>query len=327
MHNKKSSKIGFSLGSLLKTKDVIDFSSKIDEHVNVDSLWIPESWGKEAFSILGAISQVTKRVKLGTSIINIYSRTPATIAMGAISIDILSNNRMIIGLGASTAAIVENLHGSNYNNPIVRMKEYIQSLKLLIRSKENTNYNGKIVKIKNFKILEKSNSAIPIYMAAVNKKMIQTGLKYADGLLFYLRPMDEIKNLLYEINKQLKIKTSLVIITSVSNKEPQKARERAAKTLAFYISVGKVYYNFLLKTEYKLEVEKIYKEYHNHGLESSIKNISTKMLDDFVIYGSVNDCTYQIKRFVNTGIDLPILQINPIEDKNGELSYKDFLEL
>jgi len=322
-----NSKIGFSLGSLLKTKNVIDFSSKIDEREHIDSVWVPEAWGREAFSILGAMSQVTKKVKLGTSIINIYSRTPATIAMGAISIDNLSNNRMIIGLGASTAAIVENLHGSKYNNPINRMKEYIQSLKLLTQSEENTNYNGKIVKIKNFKILEKSRSVIPIYIAAVNKKMILTGLKYADGLLFYLRPIDEIKNLLYEIKKQFKIKTSLVLITSVSNKEPQKARERAAKTLAFYISVGKVYYDFLLKTEYKLEVEKIYKEYHNHGLESSVENITTKMLDDFVIYGSVNDCNYQIKRFINTGIDLPILQINPIEDKDGELNYKDFLEL
>ncbi len=321
------SKIGFSLGSLLKTKNVMDFSSNIDRYEHIDSLWVPESWGKEAFSLLGAISQVTKRVKLGTSIINIYSRTPATIAMGAITIDNLSNNRMIIGLGASTASIVENLHGAKYNDPTIRMKEYIQSLRLLIKSNEKTNYDGKIVKIKNFKILERSRLDIPIHIAAVNKKMIQIGLEYADGLIFYLRPINEIKNMLYEIKNKLKINTSLVLITSVSNSEPQKAKERAAKTLAFYIAVGKVYYNFLSKTEFKIEVEKIYKEYHNHGLERSIENISTKMLDDIVVYGSVTDCKNQIQRFINTGIDLPILQMNPIDDKNGELNYKDFLEL
>ncbi|MDQ6724436.1 MAG: LLM class flavin-dependent oxidoreductase [Thermoproteota archaeon] len=320
-------KIGYSVGSLLKPKSIIDFSSTIDKYEHIDSLWIPESWGKEAFSILGAISQVTKRIKLGTSIINIYSRTPATIAMGAISLDILSNKRMIIGLGASTAAIIENLHGVEYSDPLIRMKEYIQSLRLLIKSDGNTNYNGKIVKIKNFKILEKSRLEIPIHIAAVNKKMIRIGLDYADGLLFYLRPINEIKNLLHEIKNKLKFNVSLVLITSVSNSEPQKAKERAAKTLAFYISVGKVYYDFLSKTEFKTEVENIYKEYHNHGLERSIENISTKMLDDLVVYGSVNDCNNQIKRFMNTGIDLPILQMNPVNDKNGELNYKDFLEL
>ena len=52
------------------------------------------------------------------------------------------------------------------------------------------------------------------------------------------------------------------------------------------------------------------------------------MLDDLVVYGSVNDCNYiKLKDLEILGIDLPILQINPIKDKNGELNYKDFLEL
>ena len=179
------------------------------------------------------------------------------------------------------------------------MKEYIQFLRLLIRSQEKTNYDGKIVKIKNFKILEKSRLEIPIHIAAVNEKMIQLGLEYADGLLFYLRPINELGNLLSKIKDKPNFNTSIILITSVSNNEPQKAKERVAKTLAFYIAVGKVYYNFLLKTDYKIEVEKIYKEYHNHGLERAIENISTKMLDDFVVYGSVNDCNNQIKRFID----------------------------
>ena len=51
------------------------------------------------------------------------------------------------------------------------------------------------------------------------------------------------------------------------------------------------------------------------------------MLDELAVYGSINDCKNQIKRFKNLGIDLPILQINPIKDNNGKLNYKDFLEL
>jgi alkanesulfonate monooxygenase SsuD/methylene tetrahydromethanopterin reductase-like flavin-dependent oxidoreductase (luciferase family) len=329
-HNSSSLKIGYSIGSILKIKDALYFSSEIYKKENTHSIWTPESWGKEAFSMLGAISQVTKKVKLGTSIINIYSRTPATIAMGAISIDNISDNGIIVGLGASTPAIVENLHGIRFHQPIQRMKEYIESLRLLFNSKEKINYEGKIVKIKDFAILEKSKSYIPIYIAAVNKKMIQLGLEYADGLLLYLRPYNEIKSLMDQINKNNKLNfcKSLVLITSISNKKPQKAKERVAKTLAFYLSVGKVYYNFLSGIEeYKAEVEEIFKEYHNHGLQRATERVTSKMLDDLVVYGSVNDCKNQIKRFVKTGIDLPILQINPIIDDMGELDYKDFLEL
>ncbi len=78
---------------------------------NVDSLWVPESWGRESFGTLGALSQITNKVRLGTSIVSIYARTPATVAMAATTLDMLSNDRTIIGLGASTAAIVENWHG------------------------------------------------------------------------------------------------------------------------------------------------------------------------------------------------------------------------
>ena len=125
-----SLKIGFSIGSLLSPKDAIDFSSLADKKENVDSIWAPESWGKESFSILGAISQATERVKLGTSIINIYSRTPATIAMGAISIDKLSNNRMVVGLGASTPAIIENLHGIRYKESSSKNERIYTILKI-----------------------------------------------------------------------------------------------------------------------------------------------------------------------------------------------------
>lgn len=320
-------KIGFSIGSLLKPKEVLEFSSLIDEKENTHSIWTPESWGKEAFSMLGAISQVTKKVKIGTSIINIYSRTPATIAMGAISIDNLSNNRMIIGLGASTPAIIENLHGLKFQYPINRMKEYIESLRLLLKTNEKTKYEGKIVRINNFAILEKSRSQIPIYIAAVNKKMIQIGLQHADGLLLYLRPYSDIKNVIEQIKNKKNFSKSLILIASVSNKEPNKAKERVAKTLAFYIAVGKIYYKFLLNTEYKVEVEEIFKEYHNHGLERASQTVPSKMLEDFTIYGSVNDCKNQIKKFIETGIDVPILQINPIINSKGELDYKDFLDL
>src|SRR5919112_30626 len=295
-------KIGFSIGSLLQTKNVVEFSSAIDKLEHIDSIWVPETWGKEAFSTLGAISQVTSNVKLGTSIINIYSRTPATIAMGTISIDELSNNRMIVGLGASTPVIIENFHGISYTDPLLRMKEYIQSLRLLFQTSNKTNYNGKIIKIKNFAILEKSREDIPIYIAAVNKKMIHLGLDYADGLIFYLRPYKEIKDIINCINDKSNFNKCLVLITSVSNKEPQKAKDRVAKTLAFYLSVGQIYYNFLLTTEFKDDVEEIFKEYHNHGIERASQKVTNKMLDELVIYGSINDCKHQIKRFKNLGI-------------------------
>ncbi len=322
-------KIGYSIGSLLKLKEILEFASIVDKNEDIHSIWAPESWGKEVFSTLGAISQVTNRVKIGTSIVNVYSRSPATIGMGGITLDILSKERFILGLGTSTSVLVENLHGIKFEKPLIRMKEYVQSIKLLLKSKE-VNYHGQTVNIKNFKLLERSRDDIPIYIAAVNPGMINLATKYADGIILYLKPKNELKMTIENIigkNQNQEFMKTFVIITSVSNKDPTQAALRAARTLAFYISVGRIYYDSLIKTKYKSSVERIYNDYNKYGLDESIKHITDEMLDDFVIAGSINDCNSQIKRWKKMGIDLPILQMNPVKDNNGKLNYKDFTEL
>ena len=223
--------VGYSLGPLLSMREILLCANMADQQESVNSLWVPESWGRESFATLGAMSQITKRVLLGTSIVSIYSRTPATVAMAATTLDMLSDNRTIIGLGASTAAIVENWHGLKFNRPASRMKEYIQCLRLLTKG-EKVKYNGQFFKINNFKLLHQpERTQIPIFMAAVNKNMVIMASKLADGILLYLRPIEELKKTTAELRQATKgrsFEIACSFISAVSNKEPEKAREHAS---------------------------------------------------------------------------------------------------
>jgi 5,10-methylenetetrahydromethanopterin reductase len=319
-------KLGYSLGPLLSMREILLCAKMADQQENVDSLWVPESWGRESFATLGAISQVTRKVSLGTSIINIYSRTPAIVAMAATTLDMLSDNRTIIGLGASTAAIVENWHGLKFNRPASRMKEYIECLRLMTRG-EKVKYNGEFFQINNFKILHQPQRAnIPIFMAAVNKKMVSMASKLADGILLYLRPLEELKRTAIELKQATKGKSFEIacsFICAISNKEPEKARARAATTLAFYIAVGKYYSKFLAENGFKIEVEEITAEYRKAGADSAAKYVSDRMLSSLVICGSSEECRESLSKFLSTGITLPIIQFNPVG--NSESSFKEML--
>lgn len=319
-------KLGYSFGPLLSMNEILICAKMADQQENVDSLWVPESWGRESFSTLGAMSQITKKVRLGTSIVSIYSRTPATVAMAATSLDMLSHNRIIIGLGASTPAIVENWHGVQFNRPASRMKEYIECLRLMTKG-DKVKYDGKFFKIKNFKILhEPQRTHIPIFMAAVNKKMISMASELADGILLYLRPIEELKRTAVELKQATKgraFEIACSFICAVSNKEPEKARDRAATTLAFYIAVGKYYSSFLAEKGFKTEVEEITSEYRYAGAEGAAKFVSDRMLSSLVICGNSADCRESLSKFLSTGITLPILQFNPLGDL--ESSFKEML--
>jgi 5,10-methylenetetrahydromethanopterin reductase len=321
-------KLGYSLGPLLSTHEILECAKMADQQENVDSLWVPESWGRESFVTLGAMSQITKKVRLGTSIVNIYSRTPATVAMAATTLDMLSNNRTIIGLGASTAAIVERWHGVQFNRPVSRMKEYVECIRLIVKG-EKVNYNGKFFKVSDFRILHQpQRSHIPIFMAAINKEMLSTASEVADGILLYLRPYEELKRTTRELKQATKQKSFQIacsFICALSNKDPEKARERAARTLAFYVAVGKYYSNFLVGNGFETEVKEITAEYKKVGAESAAKFVSDRMLSSLAICGSSEDCRESLSKFLSTGITLPILQFNPVGD--SESSFREMLSI
>ena len=89
-------------------------SARIADEVGVDSMWVAEAWGRDAFSLLTLVADRTKRIKLGTSIVNIYSRTPAALAQHFATLDELSGGRVIIGLGTSGKRVIEHFHGVRF---------------------------------------------------------------------------------------------------------------------------------------------------------------------------------------------------------------------
>jgi len=303
-------RIACSLGSLLSVEQVIECTRMISK-TKIDSIWIPETWGMENFSMLGAIANMTKTQKIGSSIINIYSRSPSTISMGAATTDILSNGRLILGLGTSSVPIVEDFHGEKFETPVQRMREYVEIIRLSL-SKKQINYSGKIFNLKNFTLLiEPKRQSIPIYLAAINQKMVNLTWELGDGVIFYLRPLDEMKKTISKMQSERKIDVACQIITCISNNS-EEAIQRAKKTLAFYISVGKVYREFLSKNGFENETNNIFEEFKKSGFKSNHELIPDSMLNSLCISGSPEEAKVQLEKFRDTGIDLPIIQFNPI---------------
>ena len=317
-------RLSYSLGSLLSIGEVLECSQKLNE-IKPEVEWIPETWGMENFSMLGLASKENTFSKIGSSIINIYSRSPSLIAMGASTIDTISNGRLILGLGTSSVPIVENFHGNSFDTPVQRMNEYVEIIRLALQG-EKINYSGKIFTLKDFSLLTKPiRKEIPIYLAAINQKMVEMTWDIADGVIFYLRPKSEMKETISKMQKKKKIDTTLQIITCIHEDE-EKARNRAKKTLSFYIAVGKIYREFLQSTGYSNEVKIINEEYEKYGLDSLQELIPEKMLDDLCIAGTPATAIKKLDAFRDVGIDLPIIQFNPIDNvkESFELLTKTF---
>ena len=319
-------RIACSLGSLLSVNQVLE-CSKIISSTNIDSIWIPETWGMENFSMLSAVSGKTTAQKIGSSIINIYSRSPSTIAMGAMTVDSISKGRLILGLGTSSIPIVEEYHGAIFEKPVLRMKEYVEIIRLILSGKP-INYSGKIFNLKNFtSLIKPQRNNIPIYLAAINQKMVDLTWSIADGVIFYLRPLDEMKQTISKMQAKKNIDVACQIITCISE-DSDDAILRAKKTLAFYISVGKIYREFLENNGFKNETNNIFNEFKKSGFTSNHELVTNSMLDSLCISGTPEECKNKLQNFIDAGIDLPIIQFNPVGDtlESFMLLKKTFLD-
>lgn len=303
-------RLGFSLGSLLSVEEILDCAKMLNNH-SPDSIWIPETWGMDCGSILSTISNISKKPKLGSSIINIYSRSPALIAMSAVTIDILSNSRFILGLGTSSKAIVEDWHGAEFKTQLQRMREYVEIIRLVV-SGEKVSYQGNFFQLKNFTLLiTPPRKEIPIYLAAINEKMVDLAWEIANGVIFYLRPLSELKTTIKKMQAKKKIDVTCQLITCVSE-DSEKAIIRAKQTIAFYVSVGKIYRDFLASNGFQNETMAIFDEYKKNGFKDNYSLVTDNMMNSLSISGTPDDIRKKLRQFVEAGINLPILQFNPV---------------
>jgi F420-dependent oxidoreductase-like protein len=95
------------------------------EEAGFDALFTAEAWGSDAYTPLAWWGRATKRVRLGTSVVQLSARTPTACAMAALTLDHLCGGRHVLGLGVSGPQVVEGWYGAKFPKPLSRTREYI----------------------------------------------------------------------------------------------------------------------------------------------------------------------------------------------------------
>jgi F420-dependent oxidoreductase-like protein len=175
------------LGLFLPTETGVDLArirtiAQRAEALGFESLWVPEAWGTDAISILGAVGAVTERVQLGTAIINIFSRSPALLAQTAATLDTLSGGRFTLGLGTSGHQVVQGWHGIPFEQPVQRMREVIEIVRLALK-RQPVRYEGQVFTLKQgLKLmLHPLRADVPIYLATLTPAGLRLTSELADG--------------------------------------------------------------------------------------------------------------------------------------------------
>ncbi len=287
-------------------KDDLTYFSKLAEDLGYHSIWVPEMWGRDAFSVISHMVSVTERINLATGIISVYSRSPALIAQTAATLDEYSGGRFILGLGISSVYLNEYWHGVKFERPIQRTLECVEIIRTILAGKR-VNYDGEIFRLKNFKLLfEPQRSEIPIYIASMGPKNIELTSQVADGWIPYLCPVNlinERKKILSSSGREITVAPFLPAMVSENRSE---SREIVREFVALYVcSMGDYYHKLVSSYGFGEEADRAKKLWRDNRTEA-IKSISDELLDLVSVSGSPEEGRKKLGAFADSS-DLPIL--------------------
>src|SRR6266851_3537330 len=292
--------------------------AKIADAAGIHSIWVAETWGYDALTMLTAFAEYTSKIQLATAIVNIYSRTPAALAQHFGTLDKLSNGRMIMGLGTSSPQVVEHFHGVKFNPPLTRLKETVEIINLLLAG-DALNYDGKLFKMsRGFKLrFEPQRKHIPIWIASLNSKSVEFTARHTEGWLPSMIPLgglaratSEFRALAEEAGRrpnEVAVKSpGHVTITN----NPERALAGHAGTVAFYAArMGTFYSEQLTRYGFGEDVAKVKEAWAAGGLKAGIEAVSEKLLTELGYIGGLEGALERLKAQDEAGVDVHQVEI------------------
>jgi len=198
------------------------YARRVDE-LGYGTLWVPETVGREPFTLLGLLAAETSEILLGTSIVGIWGHDAQTTRMAAQTLQEATGGRFVLGLGVSHPHLAERLRGHTYDRPLTRMREYLAAYRAAV-------YKGPMAE---------GAGDPPILIAAIRERMLRLAATDADGAFPYLVTPERLawtRSVLDEAAVGREQRPILAVtMPAVLEADPEAARISARAYLAPYL--------------------------------------------------------------------------------------------
>ena len=282
------------------------------DRLGFDYLWITEAWGMEALSTIGYLFGITKKIKIGPGVLNVFSRSAALIGMAAATFDQMAPGRFVLGLGASGRILVESWHRMKFERPLERTREYIEIIRKVSL--------GEPIEPSRFKLYTTPSRESPeIYLGAIGERNLRLAGEIADGAIVTMYPISRLSNALDLVNEEShegrrrkKIFAYLPAMVTESEQERISAKSEVARNIAFYVaSMGSYYAKNLSRLGFGESVEKIQKAYSTRGSKGASEAVDDALIDELSLIGTSDEIRKKLSRAVSTSEEIiPVLGLD-----------------
>jgi len=318
---------GFGIAPFASYEDTV-VMAKLAESLGISSFWLGEGYyGRSAISILSAVASKTKKIKLGTSVVSVYTRHPSILAMESATIDEISRGRFTLGIGVTVSALVK--HGvvkDQYSaidaKPYWAIKDTINIIRLLMSN--GGTYDGKVYKLVtdskiDFHGFRPLRTRIPIYVGSRSPRILELAGEMADGVILsrflsaserYLH--DCISHIRKGLNKAGRKWEDICVAANINfsvDRNRELARHAVREAIALYVA-DPALADINTLSKYvdieESEVMAVKSAMKESGLAGAAKSVSDSLVEQLSVSGTPEDCLEKLHSLIKSGLQLPI---------------------
>lgn len=271
-------------------------SARIAEDGGFDSIWATEFYDHSATVGMAAMANATSRIGIGSGIAYGFGRTPLVLAAEIRDLDELSGGRVTMGLGTGTQRMQRDWHGLDGEAAASRMEELVPLIRKIWQlDKGPVEYEGRFYRVSIQPTAPPIPIAreVPIYMAGVNRRMIEAAGAVGDGLvghpLFTRRYVEEVVRPALARGAARTGRDQNVPIAGYINcsvGEDREAARREAATLIAFNSTVSTYQSILRLHGFDENAKAIRSAWERRDWDGMIGAVSDEMIDTIALAGA-----------------------------------------
>ncbi len=210
-YEKQSMKYGLMCPADMMTHQELVAYGQNAEAAGLDTIWVPELFGRDPFVTSALLLGVTSKVRVGTAIANVYARDARATKAAAYSLADGYGDRFDLGLGLSNK-VGNSPRGHQWLPPVSKMTDFVD-------------------RYDSADLTYPVTGTVPRYLAAHGPKLMDFAAERLDGAYTYLQTLDYSR----QAREKLGNKKLHLMQTSVFLEEPKAARDLARRAIAVYM--------------------------------------------------------------------------------------------
>jgi alkanesulfonate monooxygenase SsuD/methylene tetrahydromethanopterin reductase-like flavin-dependent oxidoreductase (luciferase family) len=297
-------------------REVVLHVAQLAEELGYDAFYVAEGWGHDAGVMLAEVATRTRRITLGTGVLNVWGRTPASIAMLAASLQEISGGRFVLGLGAGSPPLAEGFHDVSFTAPVERLAAVTRQVRRLLNG-ERLEPSAERAS-RPLRLAATPATEIPIHLAALGSRATRLAGELADGWTPFLLPLSGLGAAVELLREGHDRGASDRLLPSIDPcipaavaADPARARELASWWVSFYlVSMGPLYRQTLHRLGHGDAVDEVVAA-NPTPRTFDVPDSARVLLDELTLWGDADRARAALDRWYAAGAELPALTLPP----------------